>query len=104
MGRYISPNNSAASPAIISCPTQANVMTFIIYIFFFGLHFGQEIGHLGSDDLFLWSSLYFGQKFGQLRGCVKFAKSSPQSRKMAKNGQFCRIIPPMLNTDLHPWE
>ena len=57
--------------------------------FFFGLHF---------------IALYCGgQKFGQPRGGVKFAKSSPQSRKMTKNGQFCRITPSMLNIDLHPW-
>ena len=59
-------------------------------IFWSSLHFGQEIGYLGSDDLFF--GLHFialncgGQKFGQQRGGVKFAKSSPQSREMAKNG------------------
>ena len=70
-------------------------MTF----FWSSLHFGQDIGLLGSDDLFF--GLHFialhcsRQKFGQPReGGVKFAKSPPQSRKMAKNNQFCRIIPP----------
>ena len=54
------------------------------------LHFGQKIGHLASDDLFF--GLHFialhchGQKFGQPRWDVKFAKlSSPHSQKIAKN-------------------
>ena len=77
-------------------------------LFFWSLlHFGQEIGRVGSDDVFMFGfhfiALYCGgQKFGQSCGGVKFAQSSPQSRKMAKNGQFCRIIPLMLNIDLHP--
>ena len=77
-------------------------------------HFRQEISHLKSDDLFFSFGLHFialycgGQKFRQPRGVVKFSKSSSQFRKMAKNGQFCRIIPlnaqhrfaPLINTNL----
>ena len=43
-----------------------------------------------------------GQKIGQPRGGVKFAKLSLPISKIGKNGQFCRIIPPMLNINLHP--
>ena len=78
--------------------------------FWSSLHFGQESGQLGSDDL-LFFGLRFnalhcgGQKFGQSRGGVKFAKlpPTPQSQKMAKNGQFCGIIPQMLNIELLFW-
>ena len=52
---------------------------------FFGLHFilGKKLGI--CNLLFFWSSLHFGQQIGHLRTC-----------------QFCSIIPPMLNIDLHP--
>ena len=73
--------------------------------FWSSLHFGQEIGHLGSDDLFLvFTSLHFiveGKNLGNRAGVSNLLNHPPQSRKMAKNGQFCRIIPPMLNIDLH---
>ena len=61
--------------------------------FWFSLHFGQEIGHQGSDDLFF--GLHFialqcgGQKFGQPRGGVKVAKSSPP---ISKNGKKWSIL------------
>ena len=66
---------------------------------FFGLHYilGKE-SVIWEVMTFFWSSFHCthcsGQKFGQPRGDGEFAKSSPQSRKMAKNGQFCRIFPP----------
>ena len=77
------------------------------FFFWSPLHFGQKIGHLASDDLFF--GLHFialhchGQKFGQPRWDVKFAKlSSPHSQKIAKNDQFCRIIPPTAQHRIAP--
>ena len=106
-------------PPIFSCPTSANWMTF-----FFGLHYilGKK---LGNDDFFLVlhnvlseilviemmifvlfiASLHFtvvGENSGNRAGTSNFLNHPPQSRKMAKNDHFCRIIPPMLNINLHP--
>ena len=92
------------------------------------LHFGREIGHLGSDDLFsvfglhyilgtklvIWevmtfflvfTSLHFtvvGKSLGNRSRVLNLLNHAPQSRKMAKNGQFGRIIFPMLNMDCTP--
>ena len=79
--------------------------------FSFGLQYilRQEIGHLGSDDLFfglLFTLLHFtvvGKNLGNRAEESNLLNHPPQYRKMAKNGQFCRIIPPMFNIDLYPW-
>ena len=66
--------------------------------FWSSLHFGQEIGHLGSDDLFF--GLHFialhcgGQTFGQPCGGVKFAKSSPPISKNGKKWSILQNHPP----------
>ena len=71
------------------------------FFFWFSLHFGQEINHLGSDDLFFWFSLrctspwfVVGKKLGNRAMVSNLRNHSLQSQKMAKNGQFCRIISP----------
>ena len=86
------PNKSAASPPIFSCPTSSNYMTF----FFFG------------TKLVIWKVMTFFSVFtllhftvvsknlGNRAGVSNLLNHHPQSRKIAKNGQFCRIIP--LNT------
>ena len=97
LGGEASPQYSGSIPSNIFMPTSANVLTF-----FFGLHFilGKKLVIWESDNLF-FDFTSFWAKNRHLRGCVK---SSPQSRKMAKNGQFCQITPPPpLNIDLHPW-
>ena len=71
------PNNSAASPQYFHAPHQRVEMTFLGgNLHFIALHRG-------------------GQKFGQPRGGVTFAKSSPS---ISKNGQFSRT--PTLDNNL----
>ena len=95
LGGVYPPNNSAASPNIFMLHISEVDGLFL----WSSLHFGQEIGHLGSDDLFYlvftsWHFTVVGKNLGNSAGVVKFSKSSSQSREMTKNGRFCRIIPP----------
>ena len=80
-------------PLYFHAPHQRVEITF----FWSSLHFGQVIGHLGSDDLFF--GLHFialhcgGQKLGQPRGDVQFAKSSPHLEKWQKMFNFAESSP-----------
>ena len=72
-------------------------MTFL----FWSSHFGQEIGHLGSDDFFfflVFASLHFtvvGKNLRKRAGVSSLLNHPPPNlEKWQKNGQFCRIIPP----------
>ena len=118
-GGCIPSNIPAAYPPIFSCPTSANVMTFF---FWSSLHFGQDIGHLGSDNLFFltsfwaknrasarvcqiippnlmtfffWSSLHFGQDIGHLGSDNLFFLTSFWAKNRA-SARVCQIIPPNL--------
>ena len=85
------PNNSAGSPQYFHAPHQRFEMSYLFIYFWSSLHLGQEIDHLGSDDLFslVFTSLHFtvlGKIWATARGCqtvkfaklVNFAESSPQ--------------------------
>ena len=64
--------------------------------FWSSLHFGQEIGHLGSDVFF---GLHCGgQKFGQPRRDVKFAKSFPPISKNRKERSILQNHLPQCST------
>ena len=99
------PNNSAASPPIFSCPTSASQDNLF---FLSSLHFGQEIGHLASDDLFFFG-LHFialhcgGKNLGNCAGVSNLLNHPPNLEKWQKMVNFAESSFPMLYMNLHPW-
>ena len=72
-------------------------MTF----FWSSLHFGQEIGHLGSDDVFVgggglftsWHFTVVGKTLGNRAGVSNFLNYPPQLEKWQKMVNFAESSP-----------
>ena len=78
------------------------------FFFWSSLHFGQEIGHLGSDALLclVFTSLHFtvvGENLSNRAGVSNLLNHPPPNlEKWQKMVNFAESPPPMRNIDLHP--